>query len=148
MIPSDELERFTFCARDARDLAAQGRALEGYAVLELGLTWAETPALDPATGRQSAPEPWAAELIALYRNELRHYMTRNRRELGNVCATRQAQFTREYAGELRATARTLQQHSEKLRQRASGLTEQAEELVRQAERLQGAQERPDQQKLH
>lgn len=128
MIPFDERERFAVCVRDAWDLAAQGCVLEGYAVLELGLTWAEMPALNPVNGERDAPEPWAAELIALYRDELKRYMTANQPTLGSASLTRRVQLTRATASELRTTARLLCDRAEQLRQQTTKLAQRLDEI--------------------
>lgn len=73
MIPKQELEMLASCVRDAWRLAEDGRINEGYAALDLGLLWAETPALDPVTFQWDAPDPWASNLRELYRNELMRY---------------------------------------------------------------------------
>lgn len=130
VIPSDELIRFAACARDAWDLGADGRSQEGYTVLDLGLTWAETPALHPTTGEPSLPEPWMVELVALYQSELARYLVKYGPMLGKGCLHRRVQITRADAREVGAASRFVRERSEQLRQRAQELTQRATELRR------------------
>ena len=73
MIPKQELDMLASCVQDAWRLAKEGRINEGYAALDLGLLWAETPALDPVTFQWDEPDLWAPELLARYRSELMRY---------------------------------------------------------------------------
>jgi hypothetical protein len=73
VIPDPEIQMFEACVRDAWNLARAGRWHEGYARLDLGLTWAETPAIDPVTMLPEAPDPWTEELVGIYRAALMRY---------------------------------------------------------------------------
>lgn len=73
MLPPEEIRMLDAALREAWRLANEGKIAEGYAVLDLGMLWAETPALDPVTLEQSPPDPWTEELTALYRAALMRY---------------------------------------------------------------------------
>jgi hypothetical protein len=75
-IPLAEFRLLNATLDDAVASAAAGRFHEGYLSLDLGLLWAETPPLDPRTGRAGDLEPWAPRLIALYRLLLVSYARR------------------------------------------------------------------------
>jgi hypothetical protein len=106
-IPPEEIERLNACVRDAWELADHGREEEGFEVLDLGLMWAETPALNPVTWEQSPPDPWAAALIALYRQELARYLLKHHHAVGPRGLARRAQILREVANALCAMSRSL-----------------------------------------
>lgn len=72
-IPEDELVRLEEAVADAEDLAQHGAVMAGYELLDLMLSWAESPAFDLETGEVSAPEPWAAALIQRCRAALMSY---------------------------------------------------------------------------
>lgn len=74
MLPPEEIRMLEATVRDAWKAGAEGRVTEGYAMLDLGLLWAETPALDSRTLEQGLPEPWSEELTALYRAALMRYV--------------------------------------------------------------------------
>lgn len=73
MIPREELNRYHAIVNEARDLASQGRIMDGYLCLDLGVLWAETPPLNTATWEWEPEEPWADELSACYRAALMAY---------------------------------------------------------------------------
>lgn len=142
MIPPDELERFAECARNAWHLAARGCVREGYLALDLGLTWAETPALDPVTGLPHPPASWARELGLLYQRELARFLAIYEVDLGPVSLSRRLQVTCGDSSELRSTARSICERSEQLRARAEMLTKRATELAQSANELQGRKREP------
>lgn len=74
MIPADERERFDQCVRSAWSLARARQVRDGYAELDLGLTWAETPAIHPVTWEESPPDPWTEQLVALYRSAIVRFL--------------------------------------------------------------------------
>jgi hypothetical protein len=73
MIPPEELARVEQTVDDARHFAELGQVLEGYDLLDLMLSWAEVPAVDPETGAASRPDPWTQELSDRYRSALVAY---------------------------------------------------------------------------
>jgi hypothetical protein len=113
-IPPEELARLRSCVREAWELAELGQVREGYAVLELGLTWAETPPLDPVSGEVGSLEPWSAALAVTYRQELVRYAVAHHGVLGSCFLVRHAQFLRQEAMELRDTSASLCEQSERL----------------------------------
>lgn len=76
LIPSGEAARLAQAVVDAQQLAENDQVAEGYDLLDLMLSWAETPALDPATWEHAPPEPWADALIHGYRVALVAYCRR------------------------------------------------------------------------
>jgi hypothetical protein len=117
MIPDYEYHLLSTTTDDAWASALAGRVLEGYESLDLGLAWAETPPIDPATGKADPPEPWAERLTDLYRRALVRYARSfglarydpgvlSSRERVLQCAA-ETKRLRETAGRLRAEAKTL-----------------------------------------
>ena len=116
-----DLERFQACAREAWGLAAAGRVEAGFRVLDLGLTWAETPILDPSSGEERAPEPWSAQLTTRYQQELARYIRAHGPALGTACAVRRSRLLCANSRELRATARSIYEDVQRVRARLDRL---------------------------
>jgi hypothetical protein len=76
MIPAAELQRFRSIVDDAVTLAGHGLESEGYDLLDLGLSWAEAPPIHPVFLEVGAPEPWAEDLVDLYRRAIVAYTER------------------------------------------------------------------------
>jgi hypothetical protein len=116
MIPHVEIERFHELRREAVRLGFAGHVQEGYAVLDLGLCWAEAPVINPWTGEISAPDPWAESLAEHYRRALVVYGERF-----GVCfpgAGRPAQIEPRETGALVREAGGLRLQALRLRERA------------------------------
>jgi hypothetical protein len=72
-IPAEELARLEEAMSEADQLARDGQVLEGYELLDLMLSWAESPALDPVTWLAAPPDLWSEELSDRYRAALVAY---------------------------------------------------------------------------
>jgi hypothetical protein len=145
VIPAEERARFDRCVRHAWSLARSGQVSAGYAELDLGLTWAETPALNPVTWQSCPPEPWAAELTALYRGAIVRFLAEHPEAedlaaepaLGGAGAALLPEASWRETLPALETAWVLQQEARELRATSQEICRRAQELLhrcRQAQR--------------
>lgn len=128
MLPPEEIRMLETTVRDAWRAAAEGRVAEGYAILDVGLLWAETPATDPLTLEPSLPEPWSEHLTRLYQAALMRYVT-------EFPAASLAAFTEELIGEAREAPGGVEARLPVLCPRGMALCEKARALQDQAAQL-------------
>jgi len=72
-IPTEELALLERAVRDAYQLARAGEATRGYELLDLTLSWVETPPLAAVTCDSAPAEPWREALVDGYRAAMAAY---------------------------------------------------------------------------